>query len=48
MKEETAAFMIENLKASLVTERAAKLLGKYLGEPGEYRFRDGFWRRTAS
>ena len=31
MREETAAFMIENLKASLVTERAAKLLGKYLG-----------------
>ncbi len=30
MKDETAALMIENIKASLVTEKAAKFLGKYL------------------
>jgi len=30
MRDETAAFMIENLKASLVTEKTAKLLGRYL------------------
>jgi radical SAM superfamily enzyme YgiQ (UPF0313 family) len=29
-KEEKASFMIENIKASLVTEKAASLLGKYL------------------
>ncbi|MDP2901373.1 MAG: radical SAM protein [Candidatus Bathyarchaeota archaeon] len=31
MAEGTASFMIENIKASLVTEKAAKVLGRYLG-----------------
>jgi radical SAM superfamily enzyme YgiQ (UPF0313 family) len=31
MKEETASFMIENIKASLVTEKAAQLLGRFMG-----------------
>ena len=42
MKEETAAIMIENIKASLVTEKAAKLLGKYLaGTPVSIGFETG-------
>jgi radical SAM superfamily enzyme YgiQ (UPF0313 family) len=42
MKDETAAFMIENLKASLVTEKAAKLLGRYLkGTPVSIGFETG-------
>ncbi len=42
MRDENAAFMIENLKASLVTERAAKLLGKYLtGTPVSIGFETG-------
>ena len=42
MIEGTAAFMIENLKASLVTERAAKLLGEYLtGTPVSVGFETG-------
>jgi radical SAM superfamily enzyme YgiQ (UPF0313 family) len=42
IKEGTAAFMIENLKASLVTERAAKLLGGYLmGTPVSIGFETG-------
>ena len=40
--DETAAFMIENIKASLVTEKAAKLLGKYLyGTPVSIGFETG-------
>jgi tRNA-2-methylthio-N6-dimethylallyladenosine synthase len=42
MREETAAIMIENLKSSLVTERAANLLGKYLaGTPVSIGFETG-------
>ncbi len=42
MREETAAIMIENLKSSLVTERAASLLGKYLaGTPVSIGFETG-------
>jgi tRNA-2-methylthio-N6-dimethylallyladenosine synthase len=42
MVEGTSAFMIENLKASLVTERAAKLLGGYLyGTPVSIGFETG-------
>ncbi len=42
MEEETASFMIENLKASLVTEKAAKLLGRYLsGTPVSIGFETG-------
>jgi radical SAM superfamily enzyme YgiQ (UPF0313 family) len=42
MLEGTAAFMIENLKASLVTERAAALLGRYLaGTPVSIGFETG-------
>jgi radical SAM superfamily enzyme YgiQ (UPF0313 family) len=42
MRDETAAFMIENIKASLVTEKAAKLLGKYLvGTPVGIGFETG-------
>ncbi|MCX6649639.1 MAG: radical SAM protein [Candidatus Bathyarchaeota archaeon] len=42
MRDETAAFMIENLKASLVTDRAARLLGKYLaGTPVSIGFETG-------
>lgn len=38
----TAAFMIENLKSSLVTDRAAKLLGRYLfGTPVSIGFETG-------
>lgn len=42
MRDGTAAFMIENLKASLVTERAASLLGRYLsGTPVSIGFETG-------
>jgi radical SAM superfamily enzyme YgiQ (UPF0313 family) len=41
-RDETAAFMIENIKASLVTERAASLLGRYLkGTPVSIGFETG-------
>ena len=42
MRNETAAIMIENIKASLVTEKAARLLGKYLaGTPVSIGFETG-------
>ncbi len=42
IKDETAAFMIENIKASLVKEKAAKLLGTYLtGTPVSIGFETG-------
>jgi radical SAM superfamily enzyme YgiQ (UPF0313 family) len=42
MRDETAAFMIENIKASLVTEKAARLLGRYLaGTPVSIGFETG-------
>ncbi len=42
MVDETASFMIENIKASLVTERAAALLGRYLkGTPVSIGFETG-------
>jgi len=42
MREGTAAFMIENIKASLVTERAATVLGRYLvGTPVSVGFETG-------
>ncbi len=42
MRDETAAIMIENIKASLVTEKAARLLGKYLaGTPVSIGFETG-------
>jgi radical SAM superfamily enzyme YgiQ (UPF0313 family) len=42
IKDETAALMIENIKASLVKEKAAKLLGTYLaGTPVSIGFETG-------
>lgn len=42
MEEETASFMIENIKASLVTEKAAKLLGRFMsGTPVSIGFETG-------